>query len=70
MHSFRFQIAGRRVVRQCLQRSLESRPDDKKKLGRLGSLEAMDGDVDNAVKHFTLAAKVQSGGLMQLLVLE
>lgn len=30
----------------------------------------MDGDVDNAVKHFTLAAKVQSGGLMQLLVLE
>ncbi len=60
MHSFRFQKAGRKVVRQCLQRSLESAPNDKKKLGRLGSLEAMDGDLDNAVKHFNLAAKVQT----------
>lgn len=56
----RFQKAGRRVVRQCLQRSLESTPDDKKKLGRVGSLEAMDGDFDNAVEHLCLAAKVQT----------
>lgn len=54
----RFQKAGRRVVRQCLERSLELAPNNKEKLGRLGSLELMDGDLESAVEHLRLAAKV------------
>lgn len=54
----RFRKAGRRVVRQCLKHSLEAAPNDNKKLGRLGSLELMDGDLESAVEHLRLAAKL------------
>eukprot|EP00752_Nemacystus_decipiens_P005087 g4616.t1 len=53
----RFQKAGRRVVRQCLERSLELAPHNNNQLGRLGSLELLDGDLESAVEHLRLAAK-------------
>ncbi|CAM9467775.1 unnamed protein product [Ectocarpus fasciculatus] len=53
----RFQKAGRKIVRQGLQHRLQATPDDRKLLGRLGSLEVADGDLENAVEHLRLAAK-------------
>ncbi|CAM9357249.1 unnamed protein product, partial [Ectocarpus sp. 12 AP-2014] len=53
----RFRKAGRKIVRQDLQHKLQETPDDRKLLGRLGSLEVADGDVENAVEHLRLAAK-------------
>ncbi|CBJ48511.1 hypothetical protein Esi_0025_0033 [Ectocarpus siliculosus] len=53
----RFQKAGRKIVRQGLQHRLQATPDDRKLLGRLGSLEVADGDLENAIEHLRLAAK-------------
>ncbi|CAM9269484.1 unnamed protein product [Ectocarpus sp. 4 AP-2014] len=53
----RFRKAGRKIVRQGLQHRLQATPDDRKLLGRLGSLEGADGDLENAVEHLRLAAK-------------
>lgn len=55
----RFQKVGRKIVRQGLQQRLQATPDDRKLLGRLGSLEVADGDLENAVEHLRLAAKVR-----------
>lgn len=55
---FRFQKAGRSVIRQWLQSKLETAPSDNRYAGRLGSLEVADGDFENAVEHLRLAAKV------------
>lgn len=55
----RFQKAGRKIVRQGLQHRLQATPDDRKLLGRLGSLEVAGGDLENAVEHLRLAAEVR-----------
>lgn len=60
LHPSRFRRAARRIIRQGLETRLKATPDNKRVLGRLGSLALADGDLDEAVYYLHCAAKVRS----------